>query len=213
MDTIENVGVAIKYDDLAKMVSAKAEDGIQKLELARYNPCDPKWFKGSPVNQWAGIQHLIRCMLLKRLESSVHAFSCSLDGIRDATERVIDGLENTSNLTQGMGADEKKYLQDNMLSESERCSFEWEDDSLRVEGESIDRLVWKKAMEKDIERIDLILKRTAELKSPDRDRKMQEAFDLVHKHQEAGVIVFSEYADTANIFMTASNLKGCGAWL
>ena len=155
------------------------------------------------ANREQGIRRLMAINLMKRMESSVYAFSLTLKRISQLISTTIETinrfdkkssseltLTDISNLDQFDGED----MNDDLFSFGKKVKIDLAD---------MDYASWKHSLEKDKEVLELITIMVADI-TPEHDSKLQELLKtLVNKINNpinAGnkkIIIFTAFADTA----------------
>lgn len=180
---------------------SRAKAGADQLTYARYglwHYVKKEKQKKSPYNDLqragANLRGLIRVMLFKRFESSVHAFRATLGRLHRIHQIFLEALR------QGMvpAGDEAQAI----LYESDLWEEEALFDVLRQVAGRYDIADFEDTLLKDIEHDMNLLQEMIDLVepiSPDKDAKLQTLMARLNaKPLSAGkVLIFTQYADTA----------------
>ena len=205
---LTDLGGAITYSDIYEMLLA--------MTLSIYTPSNyilpSRMEKYAKLNhegknrltqsgREAGIRRLMSINLLKRLESSVHAFRLTLQRIQDLLCRTLDAIANYDpNLT----------LELNDLTNT--VDFDADDQELdlftvgnkvKIALADMDYITWKHDLEEDFNSLYVLLGMVADL-TPEHDSKLQMLLETVsHKVENPinpgnrKVIIFTAFSDTA----------------
>ena len=205
---LTDLGGAITYSDIYEMLLA--------MTLSIYTPSNyilpSRMEKYAKLNhegknrltqsgREAGIRRLMSINLLKRLESSVHAFRLTLQRIQDLLCRTLDAIANYDpNLT----------LELNDLTSA--VDFDADDQELdlftvgnkvKIALADMDYITWKHDLEEDFNSLYVLLGMVADL-TPEHDSKLQMLLETVsHKVENPinpgnrKVIIFTAFSDTA----------------
>ena len=201
---------AVNYNDIYKL--------LMSLNLSIYTPSN--YIMPSALEKYAdaarretgnltregreeGIRRLMGINLLKRLESSVHAFRLTIDRIRkliEDTVATIDGYQsgkcvlNLTEISNGEDFDDDDQNTD-LFSVGKKVKIDLAD---------MDYVSWKRELEKDAENLDLLSLMVADI-TPEHDSKLQTLFGLIQKKMEhpinpsnRKIIIFTAFSDTAD---------------
>ena len=201
---------AVNYNDIYKL--------LMSLNLSIYTPSN--YIMPSALEKYAdaarretgnltregreeGIRRLMGINLLKRLESSVHAFRLTIDRIRkliEDTVATIDGYQsgkcvlNLTEISNGEDFDDDDQNTD-LFSVGKKVKIDLAD---------MDYVSWKRELEKDAENLDLLSLMVAVI-TPEHDSKLQTLFGLIQKKMEhpinpgnRKIIIFTAFSDTAD---------------
>ena len=201
---------AVNYNDIYKL--------LMSLNLSIYTPSN--YIMPSALEKYAdaarretgnltregreeGIRRLMGINLLKRLESSVHAFRLTIDRIRkliEDTVATIDGYQsgkcvlNLTEISNGEDFDDDDQNTD-LFSVGKKVKIDLAD---------MDYVSWKRELEKDAENLELLSLMVADI-TPEHDTKLQTLFDLIQKKIEhpinpgnRKIIIFTAFSDTAD---------------
>ena len=166
----------------------------------------------------AGIKRLMTINLLKRLESSVEAFSLTMDKILKQNLAELDRLQQYEDglLDPDATIDKKVFSYEAIDMDDETFSLFRTDKgrTISIKYADVDRRSWKRAMQEDVNELTLLLNEMNKI-TTEHDNKLQTLKDVIkdkiqnpinpgnHK-----VLIFSAFADTANYLY--DNLKN---WL
>lgn len=151
-----------------------------------------------------GIRRIMAINLMKRMESSVHSFNLTLHRIKElieATISAIDSYEGASGakleLADLSEADEFD------LDDQNSDDFSYIGKKVRIDLGDMDRLSWRKELEKDRDILELLELMVADI-TPEHDSKLQELLDVLKRKEERPinhgnkkVIIFTAFTDTA----------------
>ena len=177
---------------------------ILPSRMAKYG--DMARHKGTGLTQRGreeGIRRLMGINLLKRLESSVHAFRLTIDRIKT----LIDGtLETIDRYRPG-------DLPLDLTEIADDDDFDYDDQNtdyfpvgkkVRIDLADMDYVSWRRELEKDAENLELLNLMVADI-TPEHDTKLQTLFDLIQKKIEhpinpgnRKIIIFTAFSDTAD---------------
>lgn len=131
-----------------------------------------------------GIRRIMAINLMKRMESSVHSFNLTLHRIKElieATISAIDSYEGASGakleLADLSEADEFD------LDDQNSDDFSYIGKKVRIDLGDMDRLSWRKELEKDRDILELLELMVADI-TPEHDSKLQELLDVLKRKEE-----------------------------
>jgi SNF2 family DNA or RNA helicase len=203
---LTNLGRAINYNEIFTE--------LMKLNLAVYIPtgfllpsaADKYIDKGVNINRAGrehGIRRLMSINLLKRLESSVHAFRLTLSRIQALIERTIGEIDafkkgDDSVIEAGELADDVGFDDDDRNTE-----FFTKGQKLKIDLADMDFTSWRSELQKDADILQLLGLMVKDI-TPEYDTKLQTLLGLIAEKLErpinAGnrkILVFSAFSDTA----------------
>ena len=201
---------AINYNEIYEFLISLSlsiyspSDYIFPSKLQKY--MDLTHNKGDNLTQRgreAGIRRLMSINLLKRLESSVHAFQLTLTRIK----KLIDGTIDTIDRFEKYGAAQidaypVNYDSDLDMDDSNADYFSV-GKKVRINLADMDYKSWRDGLSKDAEVLDHLIQMIADI-TPEYDLKLQELLKLISEKIEhpinpgnKKVIIFSAFSDTA----------------
>lgn len=144
------------------------------------------------------VTHLMRINLLKRMESSIHAFKLTTQRILGLINNTLDKLDNGIDYNPDLGInninledDDEDW--DNLMIGKKR----------KVLLQDIDELKWRGDLELDKEKLENLLAKANEI-TPERDQKLSDLKDIIDEKLfnpinpgNNKIIVFTAFADTA----------------
>lgn len=151
-----------------------------------------------------GIRRLTAINLMKRMESSVYAFSLTL-------KRIMNLIENTIGSINAFDKNESKKLELTDITNIDEFDYDDQDGSdlfavgkkVKIDLADMDYLSWRKSLEKDREVLELLIYMISDI-TPEHDSKLQELLKILSEKIEnpinennKKVIVFTAFADTA----------------
>ncbi len=148
-------------------------------------------------NREKNLIHLMRVIMLKRLESSVYSFTKTIGRMIEKYEHILTLLEKN--------AKEKEFIQD---LEGEGLFDEEDDDSLfsgsmTIHLKDIDKLKWRGDLEFDLNRLRNLHKEAIQI-GPSRDAKLKRLKEVLKEKISnpinpgvKKVLLFTTFADTA----------------
>lgn len=156
------------------------------------------------ANREQGIRRLTAINLMKRMESSVFAFSLTLNRIKELIERTIQTIDeydkisttsltltDISNIDEFDGEDQN----DDLFSFGKKVKIDLAD---------MDYTSWRRTLAKDQDVLELLSLFVKDI-TPEHDSKLQELFDVLRDKMEhpinednRKVIIFTAFADTAD---------------
>jgi len=190
------------FEDFAGALAP--EFGPPKLTLARYEPSGYLKADGGVVPQEAALVGLIRSGLLKRFESSAHAFGLTTGRMANACDVFLQGLDNgvilTADAIEEWQQTDSDDAMDRLLAEGAampaiaydvpklRAAVEGDRDLLRSYAERAERVTPARdpKLAELIEQLAAILKQASD-----------EALDEKDRRDRRKVIIFSFFSDTA----------------
>ena len=161
------------------------------------------------ANREQGIRRLMGINLMKRMESSVYAFSLTLGRIRELIKKTIGIIDKF---------DRSRGFEITMTDYSDASELDWDDQNndeafsigrtVRIDLADMDYVSWRKALAKDAETLDLLTYMVADI-TPEHDSKLQELLSVVadkieHPINEGNrkVLIFTAFSDTAEHLYT-----------
>lgn len=139
---------------------------------------------------------LIRVGLLKRMESSVHAFALTTEKILNNIVRTIDLIDHRQ-----LDYDASRSIEGIDLDDDE--TEDLFGSSVKVLLQDMDLIKWRQDLDDDREKLSEILTAAKQI-TPERDAKLKTLCDLIREKEESPinpgnrkVLIFSAFADTA----------------
>ncbi len=189
---------------------------ISSIEMAIYSPMryirldkkheyeekyDMVVGRGSTFKQLdrdVNVTHLMRINLLKRMESSIHAFKLTTERILYLINQTLDKLDKGIDYNPDLGInninledDDEDW--DNLMIGKKR----------KVLLQDIDEIKWRGDLELDKQKLEDLLKKANEI-TPDRDQKLSDLKDIIDEKVfrpinpgNKKIIIFTAFADTA----------------
>lgn len=212
----EPVAIYPEIDLQGKFPSYRSiSDQIDKYKLAHFNPsgyirpeCLHHYGEKLLRQRETNLVGMMKVNFLKRLESSVHAFTITLQRtIRDITKLISD-IETYKNdkADKSTGIDplagfeeDEEYAEDDALMEGIQSG-----DKQFFPFEHLDLDAWLADLHRDKEQLEQVYKAASHI-NPDRDAKLAQLKKLISqkaKQQNRKVIVFTASADTAKYLYT-----------
>lgn len=208
--SLTTLDAAINYNEIYELLISLSlyiyspSDYIFPSKLQKY--MDLTHNKGDNLTQRgreAGIRRLMSINLLKRLESSVHAFQLTLTRIK----KLIDGTIDTIDRFEKYGAAQIDAYQanyDNDLDmDDSNADYFSVGKKVRINLADMDYKSWRDGLSKDAEVLGLLTQMIADI-TPEYDLKLQELLKLISEKIEhpinpgnKKVIIFSAFSDTA----------------
>jgi len=176
-------------------------------------PTDKKNGQLNQVNRELGIRRLMGINLIKRLESSIHAFLLTLNRVRSLIDDTIHKIDNYNtspdhsieaeallNVTdydldsddQNIDPDEQGGADGNLIGKK-----------LKINLADMDRVSWRARLNKDREALELLDSMMNDI-TPAVDCKLQELLDVLRQKvtspinpDNKKIIIFTAFADTA----------------
>lgn len=205
---------AISYSEIAEQ--------IQQLNLMIYMPSlyiypsfrdlygmdvsddDDTW---NARKRDSGVQHLIRINLLKRLESSVEAFRCTIQRTIQLIERTLEKIERQKdNSTLSLKVDQIADS-DSIDEDSEELFLKYDKNNIPLS--HIDQISWKNDIQKDRDILISLLNRIKEI-TPEHDAKLlslrsdlRKKWDNPINEGNKKVIIFTAFSETARYLYNA----------
>ena len=155
------------------------------------------------ANREQGIRRLMAINLMKRMESSVYAFSLTLQRISELISNTIDTIKHfNKKVSSSLTLTDMTHLGEFDIEDMNDDLFAF-GKTIKIDLADMDYLSWKHSLEKDKEVLDLITIMVADI-TPAHDSKLQELIKTVtqkitHPINEDNkkIIIFSAFADTA----------------
>ena len=204
---VERVGYSLDkvlpgiFDEFADALMP--EDGLPQLSLARYQPATFR--DGEPDISEAALVGLIRSGLLKRFESSVHAFSETLGRLVQSHDTFLDGLAkgvilNAEQIAEWQQLDTDEAIDELLEMGRTESSTGYKVKELKAyvsaDRELLERFHQKALLVKrrsDPKLVALVETLKSILKTARREAKNEDEFLLKRK-----VLIFSYYSDTVD---------------
>ncbi len=142
--------------------------------------------------------NLMRVNILKRLESSISAFTITIQNILNTINSALNKIENNST----------EYDTDINISDIDLDDNEYEEmmfgNKVKILFKDIDLIRWKQDLLLDKEKLDWLLQESSKI-TPDRDSKLNDLKTLIAEkinnpinENNKKLIIFSAFADTTN---------------
>ena len=217
-ERLRPVSLSPDLTDLPDISFNSIYDYIQKLNLQIYSPLQyvhsskhNRYIKDSG-EQWRnremGRLYLMDTNLLKRLESSIHAFHLTLKRLYDLIDKTlknIDTFENNRNNENLL----IEINQEDLDGDDENIDFVGKD--LKISLNDMDYVSWRAKLLEDKQVLDELLKKITQI-TPEYDTKLVElkkhiAHKIAHPINTGNrkILLFSAFADTAEYLY--DNLK------
>ena len=207
---LSDLGFAINYNEiyeqlmLLSLVVYAPSNYIFPSKLSKYNELTHN--KGENLTQRGreqGIRRLMSINLLKRLESSVYAFTLTLKRILDLINRTIEAIDEF----------EKYGKTDLDLYEGQDNDFDMEDSNtdlfsvgkkVKIDLADMDYKTWRDELRQDAEVLELLTSMVADI-TPDHDTKLRTLLELLDEKithpintGNQKVLIFSAFSDTVD---------------
>jgi len=190
--------VSYNIDETYNNLFKKIEGALSKLSYAKYNlwPYVKEEKKSEDIylnlRKITGLlKGLHKVMLYKRLESSIFAFSETIRRLLRIHRRFLESLEENI-IPAGEEAQDIIYSEDvdivDALEELKEVSKKYQADDFKIEE-------LKQDLTNDIDILKDISKYLKNVPESC-DKKFDELTNLLNKHKQEKVLIFSEYADT-----------------
>ena len=208
--SLTDLGTAINYNEiyeqlmLLNLVVYAPSNYIFPSKLSKYMELTHN--KGENLTQRGreqGIRRLMSINLLKRLESSVYAFTLTLKRILELINGTISAIDNF----------EKNGKSDLEVFEVRDSDFDMEDSNtdlftvgkkVKIDLADMDYKTWREELRQDAEILELLTSMVADI-TPEHDAKLQTLFELLdgkitHPINEGNqkVLIFSAFSDTVD---------------
>lgn len=144
------------------------------------------------------VTHLMRINLLKRMESSIHAFKLTTERILYLINKTLDNLEKGIDYNPDLGInninlDDDDEDWDNLMIGKKR----------KVLIQDIDQIKWEQDLRLDKEKLEVLLEKANEI-TPERDKKLDNLKNEIRykianpiNPNNKKIIIFTAFADTA----------------
>lgn len=189
-------------------------DLLMQLNLSIYTPTayifssklDQYVDFSTSINQQGrelGIRRLMSINLLKRLESSVYAFTLTLNRINKSILDVIDRIDRFDGSTTVLDLVEVTDSED-YDSDDQNTDFFANGKQLSINLKDMDYTSWRSDLATDADTLELLLLMIKDI-TPEHDLKLQTLFEMItdkiqHPINEGNrkILIFSAFSDTAN---------------
>ena len=152
----------------------------------------------------AGIRRLMSIQLLKRLESSVYAFSLTLKRIKDFIDNTIKEIEDYKSYGPSLINGFEVHTNDDFDFDDQNTDDHAIGKKVKIDLADMDYESWERELRKDSETLGLVLLMISDI-TPEHDSKLQQLFDVIsnkieHPINEGNkkVLIFTAFSDTAN---------------
>ncbi|MFZ3170497.1 MAG: helicase-related protein [Carboxydocellales bacterium] len=207
---LTDLGSAINYNQIYEC--------LMQLNLAIYTPSnnifpskmdkymDMTHNKGTGLTQVGreqGIRRLMSINLLKRLESSVYAFSLTLMRMKQLIEKTIESIDEFEKYGAAVL---------DMVDISETTDFDLDDQNtdffsvgkkVKIDLADMDYKSWREELALDADTLELLTLMIADI-TPEHDSKLQTLFEILAKKLETPIndnnkkfLIFTAFSDTA----------------
>ena len=207
---LTDIDKAINYNEIYQMLIS--------LNLHIYTPSDyilpsklPKYMdlthnQGDRLTQRGreqGIRRLMSINLLKRLESSVYAFSLTVERINKLIDETITAINNFESGSYTLELHDMTSIGDIDDDEIPADIFSV-GKKVKIDLADMNYVSWKRDLEHDAEYLRLLMMMIKEI-TPEHDTKLQKLFDVIREKIEnpinegnKKILVFSAFSDTAD---------------
>ena len=163
--------------------------------------------KSSKIGQQGreeGIKRLMSINLLKRLESSVHSFTLTLNRVRALIAETIENIEKfkQSGSVKGLEAADLTGIEDNFDEDDQNLNL-FLSDKKHIDFSDMDYISWEQYLQSDLAVLNNLIFELEKI-TPDDDAKLQQLFKLIKNKIEQPInngnkkiLIFSAFADTA----------------
>lgn len=185
------------------------ESARSKYDLPSSADDDDKGSNLSQIGREKGVHRLMGIALLKRLESSVHAFLLTLTRIKALNEKTIRSIDR---FDQSGGLDLVEFSE--MMTDSAQDADDEDGDfylvgkKVKIDLRDMDYVSWRAKLASDVETLELLISMIRDI-TPEHDNKLQtllgQIADKVNHPINPGnkkVIIFTAFADTAEYLYT-----------
>lgn len=154
------------------------------------------------ANREEGIRRLTAINLMKRMESSVHAFQLTLSRIETLIENTLHSIDQFEIHKNSLSIEEQSLPTDTDIEDDEASEFSI-GKKVQIAINDMDYISWKRSLQKDAETLALLQSMVSDI-TPDHDSKLQALLQLLeHKvthpinPSNKKVLIFTAFADTA----------------
>lgn len=207
------------YQDIYKL--------LEKLNLTIYTPVIH--ILSSKVNKYlnenesidfrkgreAGIKRLMSINLLKRLESSIYAFSITINKVKSSLIEMSNFINEFKNKPKQKinQIDNLNLLTNDFDDDDKNTEYFTVGKKIPIKLEDMDYITWKREIDNDIEILDQINNLIKDI-TPEYDNKLNKLYELIIKKVRnqinsgnKKVLIFTAFADTANYLYENLALK------
>ena len=199
---------AITYDEIFEQLMSlnlyiyTPSNFIFPSRLSKYADLHSKGINLTLQGRERGIQQLMSINLLKRLESSVHAFYLTIQRIHTLINSTIQAINRF---------EKSGYVQLDMF-EADESDFDIDDgntdfltvgNKVKIDLDDMDYKTWRMELKKDAETLELLMLMVEDI-TPEYDNKLQTLFKMLDAKMEhpinegnRKILIFSAFADTA----------------
>lgn len=208
---------AVAYNEIFEQISLLGlciytpTDYILPSKLKKYvDRYDSKHVKGglTQSGREKGIKRLMSINLMKRMESSVHAFKLTLNRINILITNTIQEIDNY-----------EKDLKSKTLFTEDYTNVDFDEDDqednifiighkVQIDIGDMDYKTWKRELKEDKDILDLLLSEVSNI-TPKHDQKLKTLFEMIDEKQKnpinlgnKKILIFTAFADTANYLYT-----------
>ncbi len=199
---------AITYDEIFEQLMSlnlfiyTPSSFIFPSRLHKYADLHSKGINLTLQGRERGIRQLMSVNLLKRLESSVHAFYLTIQRIRlhiEDTVRAIDRFERDGYVQLDLFEPEESELD----IDDDNTDFFTVGNKVKIDLDDMDYKTWRTELKKDAETLALLMLMVEDI-TPEFDNKLQHLLKMLDAKMEhpinpgnRKVLIFSAFADTA----------------
>jgi SNF2 family DNA or RNA helicase len=214
---LTDLDLAVTYNEIFEQLSLlelciyTPTDYILPSKLEKYvDKYDSKHVKGglTQSGREKGIKRLMSINLMKRMESSVHAFKLTLNRINTLIVNTIHEIDNYEKNLKSKAL----FIQD--YSNVDFDEDDQEDDvfiighKVQIDIGDMDYKTWKRELKEDKDILDLLLFMVSDI-TPEYDKKLKTLFEMIDEKQNnpinpdnKKILIFTAFADTANYLYT-----------
>lgn len=202
---------AVTYNDIFDQLNSlnlciyTPTDYILSSKLSKYTDQYDSSSKSGKLTQSGrekGIRRLMSINLMKRMESSVHAFKLTIDRILSTINSTIQEIENYEKTNNSSNIELEDFSDiDDEIDETEETFTIGK--KVRIDIADMDYKSWKRQLQLDKEILELIAINVADITS-DYDLKLKTLLQIIDEKQlhplnpgNKKILIFTAFADTA----------------
>jgi SNF2 family DNA or RNA helicase len=215
-DRLKSITLRPDLTDLDRAISYnEIYTELMNLNLAVYIPTD--FLLESAVGKYIddsvninragrerGIRRLMNINLLKRLESSVHAFRLTLDRIKNLIEHTIATIDSYTGGGSSMIEAVELVDDDSFDADDRNTDFSIGGKGAKIDLADMDYISWRRELQKDVDILGLLVLMVKDI-TPEHDTKLQTLLQLITDKIEhpinsgnRKILIFSAFSDTAD---------------
>lgn len=210
---LTDLNKAVTYNEIFEQLNSlklciyTPTDYILPSKLEKYvDKYDIKHIKGglTQSGREKGIKRLMSINLMKRMESSVHAFQLTLNRINTLITKTIEDIENYEKNVKSKALFMEDYTSVDLDEDDQGEDVFVIGHKVQIDIGDMDYETWKRELKEDKEILDLLSLMLGDI-TPKYDKKLKTLLETIDEKQNnpinpgnKKILIFTAFADTAN---------------